>query len=69
MLTSWLSGIEGKGIDMSSPIVKIKVSGYITMTKENLDNILAYDDPHTGLVYSIHMGYCNPSNLEFEPEE
>lgn len=69
MLTSWVNGVEGKGVNVNSPIVKIKVSGYVTMTRENLNNILAYDDPHTGLVYSLHMGYVNADNMEFDPEE
>lgn len=67
-LTQWVQGIEGKGIDMASPKVKIKVSGYIEMSQEAFDTILGYEDPHTGLVYGIHMGYTNASNLEFEPE-
>jgi hypothetical protein len=64
-LTQWILGIPGRGLNMDSPKVKIKVSGYIEMSEENLDNILAYDDPHQGLVYSIHMGYCDASNLQF----
>lgn len=68
-LTQWVNGIEWKGVDMSSPMVKIKVSGWIEMSKENLDLLLTHADPHTGLVYSIHMGYCDASNLEFDPEE
>lgn len=68
-LRQWVRGIEGKGVDMKSPTVKIKVSGYIEMSQENLDTLLAYDDPHMGLVYSFHMGYVNTSNLAFEPIE
>jgi hypothetical protein len=68
-LVQWVKGIEGKGIDMTSPMVKIKVSGYLEMSQESLDTVLGYEDPHTGLVYSIHMGYVNASNLAFEPEE
>ena len=68
-LVQWISGIEGKGVNMNSPIVKIKVSGWIEMSQENLDKIMTYSDPHTGLAYSIHMGYCDASNLEFNTEE
>jgi len=67
-LTQWIQGIEGKGINMNSPRVKIKVSGYIEMSQESLDTILGYTDPHTGLVQGIHMGYTDASKLEFEPE-
>ena len=50
--------------------VKIKVSGYIEMSEENLSSVLeSYgEDPHMGLVYSIHMGYTDASNLEFDIE-
>jgi len=68
-LTQWVAGIEGKGVNMNSPIVKIKVSGYIEMSQENLDRIMTHTDQHTGLVYSIHMGYVDASGLEFEPVE
>lgn len=68
-LTQWVKGIEGKGINMASPMVKVKVSGYIEMSQESLDVILGHNDPHTGLVYSIHMGYVQAGNLEFEPIE
>jgi hypothetical protein len=67
-LVQWLAGIEGKGIDMLLPKVKIKVSGYIEITQESFDVIMGYDDPHTGLVYGIHMGYTDATNLEFEPQ-
>ncbi len=65
-LTQWINGIPGKGIDMNSKIVKIKVSGWIEISQENLDTILKYEDPHMGLVHSIHMGYVNSDNLSFE---
>lgn len=68
-LTQWVRGIEGKGVDMNSPMVKIKVSGYIEMSKENLNIILGYEDAHTGMVYSIHMGYVKAENLEFDIPE
>ena len=68
-LVQWINGIEGKGIDMNSPIVKIHVTGYIEISQENLDVILAHDDPHTSLIYSIHMGYVNAKELTFDPEE
>lgn len=54
---------------MANEKVKIKVSGFIEMSQENFDTVMGYDDPHTGLIYSIHMGYCNANNLIFEPEE
>ena len=68
-LMQWVKGIPGKGLDMTSPKVKIKVSGYIEMTQENLDTLLSHSDPHMGIVYAIHMAYTDASNLEFEPEE
>lgn len=51
--------------------VKIKVSGYIEMSQENLERVLEvyHADAHMGLVYSIHMGYTDASNLEFDIEE
>lgn len=64
-LTQWIKGIEGKGVNMSSPMVKIHVSGYVEMSQENLDTILKYDDPHIGLVYSLHMGFVSTGKLEF----
>jgi len=53
---------------MSGKMVKIKVSGYIEMSEENLKTVLdSYEeDQHMGLVYSIHMGYTDASNLEFD---
>lgn len=68
-LTQWVAGLDGKGIDMGSPKVKVKVSGYIEISQESLDTILGYDNPHTGLVYAIHIGYTDASNLDFELEE
>lgn len=68
-LTSWIKGIPGKGLDMASPKVKIKVSGYIEMTQENLDTLLSHKDPHRGIVFSIPMAYVNTEGLEFEPVE
>lgn len=69
-LTQWVNGLDGKGIDMSSPKVKINVSGYITMSQENLERILSYEEnyQHTALVYSLHMGYVDSSNLVFDTE-
>ena len=64
-LTQWVEGIEGKGVNMESRKVKVLVSGYIEVREEELDKILAYDDPHRGLVFSIPMGYVDASNLEF----
>lgn len=68
-LAMWVNGIEGKGIDMNSPMVKVKVSGYIEMSQENWNKLLTYADPHLGVVYSLHMGYVNTEGLEFEPVE
>jgi len=68
-LVQWLSGIEGKGVNMSEKKVKVKVSGYIEIQRESLETIMKYDDPHMGLVYAIHMGYTNASNLVFDTEE
>lgn len=66
-LTQWIAGVEGRGLDMNSPVVKIQVSGYVTMTKENLERSLAGGkDEHMGLVYALHMGYVDVSKLEFE---
>ena len=67
-LVQWINGIEGKGIDMNSPLVKIHVTGYIEMSQENLDTILTHEDPHTSLIYSLHMGYVNAKELTFDPE-
>lgn len=68
-MVQWINGIEGKGIDMNSPMVKIHITGYIEMSQENLDTILTHEDPHTSLVYSLHMGYVNAKELTFDPEE
>ena len=68
-LVQWIKGIEGIGIDMNSPMMKIHVTGYIEISQENLDTILSHEDPHTSLIYSIHMGYCNAKELTFDPEE
>lgn len=68
-LTQWVSGIEGKGVNMSSPKIKIEVGGYIEMSLEDLERVLNYTDSHKGLVYSIHMGFCNSDNLTFTPPD
>ena len=68
-MVQWINGIEGKGVDMDSPLVKVHVSGYIEMSQENLDTIMTHEDPHTSLIYSVHMGYVNASELIFDPEE
>lgn len=68
-LMQWIAGIEGKGINVNEKKVKIKVGGYIEMSEENLNILLSHNDPHTGLIYAIPMGYCNASNLDFEPVE
>ena len=54
---------------MNSPIVKIHITGYVEMSQENLDSLLAQEDPHTSLIYSVHMGYVNAKELTFDPEE
>ena len=51
---------------MKEKKVKIKVTGYIEMSQENLDILLSHEDPHMSLVYSIHMGFVDASNLEFD---
>ena len=68
ILTQWVAGTDGKGINMKNSTVKIKVSGYIEMSQENLTRLLeSYEaDPHMGLIYAIPMGYTDASNLEFE---
>lgn len=67
-LTQWVSGIEGKGIDMKSPNVTIKVSGHITMSQESFETLQKawLEDLHMGLVYSIHVGFTDASGLVFE---
>lgn len=69
-LTQWVCGLDGRGMDMNSIMVKIKVSGYVKMSQENLERILSYDESqqHTMLVYSLHMGYVDSSNLVFDTE-
>lgn len=64
-LAQWVSGVEGKGVNMESPKVQIQVSGHIEMSVEDLERILGYPDVQKGLVYSIHMGFCNSENLDF----
>lgn len=53
---------------MSDSKVKINVSGYLEMSKENFNILLSHDDPHTSIIYAIHMSYVNASNLEFDPQ-
>lgn len=64
-LTQWVSGIDGRGVDMSSPKIKITVSGCVEMSLEDLQRILGYPDIQQGLICSLHMGYCNSDNLDF----
>ena len=54
---------------MKKEMIKIHITGYIEMSQENLESILAQEDPHTSLIYSIHMGYVNAKELTFDPEE
>lgn len=69
-LTQWISGVDGKGIDMKSPRVRIEVSGYIEIPKENLDVLMRFEDPHRGIIESIPLGYVKSKSLEFKvPEE
>mgnify|MGYP003393501756 CR=1 FL=1 len=68
-LTQHIRGIEGKGIDMVSPMVKVAVSGYVKMSQESLDKLLAQADPHTALTYSLHMGHVDSGELSYELEE
>lgn len=51
---------------MSEKKVKIHVTGYIEMTQENLDVLMSHEDPHTSLIYAVHMSYVDATNLEFE---
>jgi len=67
-LTQWVAGLEGKGIDMKSPMIKIQVSGEIEMSQEALNGLLAQNDPHKAIVDALHMGYIKSSGLEFELE-
>ncbi len=69
VLSQWISGVEGKGINVNSPKIKIQLGGYIEMSEENLQAILSYDDPHQGLIWAIHMGYCDSGNVTFNYEE
>lgn len=68
--------LEWKGDNiMLGKKVKIAVSGYVEMTEGALDNVLeSYkENLHMGLLYSLHMGYCDATALEFDvpdrPEE
>lgn len=65
-MVMWENGIEGKGIDMESKIVKVQVSGWIELSQENLERLLAYENQHMGIVYALHMGYVDTEHLEFE---
>lgn len=49
-------------------IVRVNLSGYIEMKREDLERILAYPDPHMGLVFVVHMGFVNSDNVIFDPE-
>lgn len=51
---------------MKEEKVRIKVSGYIEMSKENLDTIMKYPDPHIGMIFCLHMGFVDSDNLDFE---
>lgn len=69
-LTQWISGTIGKGVDRDSPRVRIEVTGFVEIPRENLDVVLRLDDPHRGLVDCLHFGYVKSKGLEFEiPEE
>ena len=54
---------------MKSDKVKVKVNGYIEMSQENLDRLLSQEDPHTSLLYSLHMGYVDAGNILFDPQK
>jgi hypothetical protein len=49
--------------------VTVSVTGYIVLSKRNLDNIMAYDEPKRGLLYGLSMAYINTEALEFSYEE
>lgn len=69
-LTQWVSGIDGKGVDMNSPRVRIEVTGYIEIPRENLDVLMKFENPHRGLVESLPLGYVKIKGLDFHiPEE
>lgn len=77
-LTQWISGIEGRKtfieekerkIFMREKTVRIKVRGYIEMSRENFDTIMEYKDPFMGIIESIKMGFANVDNLEFDINE
>ena len=69
-LTQWITGVEGIGVNMNSPKIRIEVKGFIEVPRENLDVVLRLDDPHRGLVDCLHFGYVKSKGLEFEiPEE
>lgn len=68
-LVMWVAGIPGKGCNLKSKIVKVKVSGWIELSEENLAILLSHNDPHMGILYALHMSYCDASNMTFEPEE
>lgn len=69
-LTQWVSGIDGKGINMKSPKIRIEVTGFIEIPRENLDVVMRFKDPHRGLVESLPLGYVKTKGLDFHiPEE
>lgn len=54
---------------MSEKKVKIKVGGHIEMSQENLEIFFTHADPHMSILYSLHTGCVDASNMTFEPEE
>lgn len=50
-------------------MVKIRLSGYALISRDNLNEILRYDDPHAGIVLGIGAGFVNMANAEFDIEE
>ena len=51
-----------------SPMVRVKVSGYVTMTRENLEGLKAYDNVPQAITYALHCQYVDTNMLEYEEE-
>lgn len=48
--------------------VRVKVRGYVTLSKENLERLKAYDDIHQAITYALHCQYIDTTFLEYEEE-
>jgi hypothetical protein len=51
-----------------SPTVRVKVSGYVTLTRENLEGLKAYDNVPQAITYALHCQYVDTDKLEYEEE-